>query len=166
MSLNDWLTRLRKPPRRSRRHTAAFPQALESRTLLTVFTEFGSENGELEVRSNAGDDITITSSEDGGDVLINGESTGVNPTDVKSLEVRGGKLANRIDLTGVTDEVFTSLDEVEVKGNAGDDVIIGSEFDEELRGGAGNDDIQGNDGDDEVKGDLSLIHISEPTRPY
>lgn len=155
MKLNHWLAQMSSPSRRRRRHVACNKQGevLENRALLTVITEFDAAIGELEVESNAGDTIVVSSSATGDDVLVNGNSTGLNPADVKKLEVKGGPLANRLDISAVTDEVFTSLVEVEVKGNGGNDTIIGSEFNDELSGGAGDDSVDGHAGDDHLKGE-------------
>ena len=54
---------------------------------------------------------------------------------------------------------------VTINGNGGDDDINGGEVDDVLSGDGGNDTIRGNRGSDTGIG-LSLIHISEPTRPY
>lgn len=153
MKIQNWLDCLRKPNRRSRSRAAGTSETLETKALLSVTTGFDSSSGELEIRSDAGDDITVAASEDGSDVLVNGESTGVAPSDVISLEVKGGPLANTLDVSAVTEADFTNLESVEVKGNGGDDILIGSEFDDDLEGGQGNDDIDGGDGADSLKGD-------------
>jgi len=153
MKLNGWLDTLRKTDRR-RRRTGSLTSAevLEAKAMLTVMIEF--EAGELEVSTAGADDIAVSSSADGSDVLVNGNSTGVSPADVSKLEVKGGVGNNIIDVSGVTDAVFTNLLTIELKGAAGDDTLVGSDdFSEDLRGGSGNDSLEGGDGDDSLRGD-------------
>lgn len=153
MKLANWLDNLRKPTKRKRSRQRPSPESLETRTLLTVITEFDAAIGELEVKSDAGDSIVVSSSVDGSDVLVNGGSTGIDPAAVRKLEIKGGPLANNIDISAVTPAVFTSLRSTELKGNAGNDTLVGSDFDDEIKGGSGNDIIDGGAGNDELKGD-------------
>ena len=55
-----------------------------------------------------------------------------------------------------------------INGGDGDDVLWGSDGADSISGGDGDDEIRGFAGNDWLYGmeDLSLIHISEPTRPY
>ncbi|MFK7817542.1 MAG: hypothetical protein AB8G99_02390, partial [Planctomycetaceae bacterium] len=127
MKIENWLSALHKPTRRvKRRGKSRSCESLEVKALLSVTMDFGADDGELEVKSSADDAIVIGASADGTDVLINGESTGVAPAQVRKLEVTGGPLANSIDISAVTDEVFSNLSTIELKGNAGDDTLVGS----------------------------------------
>lgn len=150
MKMRNWLDGCKQNKRRIRQKQAQ-AEKLETRTLLSVTNSFEAATGELEIRSDSDDAIVVTASAN--DVLVNGQSTGVAPADVEKLELKGGPLGNLLDVSGVSRATFTSLTEIELKGNGGDDTLLGSEFEDDLDGGTGNDDIEGGDGDDDLRGD-------------
>lgn len=99
--------------------------------------------GKLTVTSNAGDAITITC--DGTNVKVNTLNPGAATAcaAITEIEVTGDAGANNINLTGVTDELFTGLTTVGVDGAGGNDTIAGSEIQDTLAGGSGHDRVIG-----------------------
>ena len=143
---------------------SALSERLEDRTMLSVTALW--LNGELSVRSDSGDSIAIET--DGNlEVLVrvNGlEDTSVPQiaaSEVRSIIVEGGDLANVIDLRGVDATAFSYADAVTgdpmsvlVRGHNGNDTIYGSPgFGDTISGGDGNDFIVGREGDDQIDGD-------------
>jgi Ca2+-binding RTX toxin-like protein len=68
--------------------------------------------------------------------------------DVQSVLVRGGRGADRIDLTDVDRHAFPVLLEIGLFGEAGNDTILGSQLSERLDGGGGVDELRGDGGPD------------------
>lgn len=71
-----------------------------------------------------------------------------DPAFLRSLTIIGGAAADAINLTGLSRTVYARLAAVTLSGGAGNDVIVGSEFDESLSGGLGNDTMDGAGGTD------------------
>ncbi len=85
-----------------------------------------------------------------------GQNEGVHTDDVKEIVVNGGSGDDIIEV----DQISTSLtywhadldDNITLNGNAGNDVLRGSELDDDLNGGFGDDVIESNGGYDEIRG--------------
>ena len=116
--------------------------------------DFEPTSGQLVIHadgnSSEGEQITVSADPETGQLLVNGDpvttvspmTTGVWPPpppvflpvlahEVRSIFVIGGPGADTIDLSGVTLAAFVNLESVVVDGGAGDDLIIGSQFDQE-----------------------------------
>ena len=145
--------------RRCRSHRSAVEQ-FESRILLTTI-DFASATGLISVQGAGLTSETIVletnllgmvqvSSQDVRDE--SGEPVPANA--VRVIRITGSRSNDLIDLSAVTDLVFSGLGDrgILVNGLAGDDTIIGSEGDDRLLGGGGADEISGGDGDDLIKG--------------
>jgi len=145
---------------------SALTERLEDRTMLSVTALWTDLDGKLSVRSDSGDSIAIET--DGNlevVVRVNGlEDTSVPPiaaSEVRSIIVEGGDLANVIDLRGVDATAFSYADAVTgdpmsvlVRGHNGNDTIYGSPgFGDTISGGDGDDFIVGREGDDQIDGD-------------
>ena len=91
--------------RRVSRVASVAAELMESRTLLSVNSVFSA--GTLSVVSDADDAVAVAASS--GQVTVNGQPIGVAASTVTTLNVTGGPLANQIDLTGVSQSTFTSL---------------------------------------------------------
>lgn len=156
MLLSHWTQRIQlliQQSRSLRRRTARRrnrPEMLEPRVLLTVATSFEAGNGELNISSDAGDQIVVDVS--AGEVTVNGTTTGVLASDVQRLDVDGGPDANLINLTAVTAASFPNLVLVDIDGNDGDDVISGSQMADDIDGNGGDDRISGQGGNDTLSG--------------
>ena len=155
MQFQSWLDALRnrvrtnrsRRPAGQRRGTPNSPppatsESLENRALLSVSSLL--INGELSIISDDADSITVrpnpTSTTDL-QVIENGvEATtlsGVQVTDVTSINIRGGSGSNNIDLSLVDPALFTNLVSVNIEGRDGNDTIVGtSGFDDVIDGGA------------------------------
>lgn len=138
---------------------------LESRQLLAVVAEFS--DGTLQVAID--DDSPAVVGVDAGTVVVNGvaavnvdsPATPVDASSVSRIAVNAtGDYANEISLEGVTSADFTSLSEVVVNAGAGNDTIVGSEFDDRLSGGDGNDIIEGGAGNDLILGGAGADELS------
>ena len=154
----------RRRARCKSRQCASETVQLEPRILLSATAGFDSVSHELYVQSSTTESLTI-SSDQSGNVLFNGAvvTDGSNPvsaSDVESIRVQGGTGRNVIRLSGVTTNVFTALNSVNVNGNGGNDYIVGSQFDDVIRGGAGDDTINGGLGDDTISGDDGLDRLA------
>jgi len=150
---------LRRPAR-----VSAVSERLEDRTMLSVTSLW--LDGELSVRSDSGDSIAI---ETNGNlevvVKVNGaEDTSlpqIAASDVRSIIIEGGDLANTIDLRAVDSTSFSYVDPVTgdpmsvlVKGHNGGDTIYGSPgFGDTIFGGDGDDFIDAREGNDQINGD-------------
>ena len=179
MHLTSWLNsvKVRLGSLKTRHHTrqlvrrpapvSALTERLEDRTMLSVTALWvGGELGELSVRSDSGDSIAI---ETDGNLEVVGRVNGLEDTsvpriaasEVRSIIVEGGDLANVIDLRGVDATAFSYADAVTgdpmsvlVRGHNGNDTIYGSPgFGDTISGGDGNDFIVGREGDDQIDGD-------------
>ena len=80
-----------------------------------------------------------------------------------------------IEGVGSNDTLIGGVGDDVLFGGTGDDTLIGGSGDDTLVGGGGADVVDGGEGADVLELDgsvgvtaegLSLIHISEPTRPY
>jgi Ca2+-binding RTX toxin-like protein len=172
MHFHSWLEAIRNRNRR-RKQTRPRPadvcqqptESLERRTLLSVSSLI--INGELSIISDADDSIAIrvnpfdlTTLQ----VLENGTSAttvgNVQVADITSININAGAGNNLIDLSGVDSNTFINLTSVSVRGNDGNDTIIGTldlndsltggDGDDTITGGLGNNVIDAGDGNDEV----------------
>jgi len=78
--------------------------------------------------------------------------------------LEGGDGHDELDGSLGDDELFGGADDDLLVGGPDDDMLDGGEGDDQLHGGRNNDHLLGGAGEDHLY--LSLIHISEPTRPY
>jgi hypothetical protein len=127
---------------------------LEDRTTPAVTATFSA--GTLTVTSdNASDTITINAPLL---VEVNGNPVpgGVLPSSVTSLFVNGNGGNDTINLTAVTKAQFTALITVFIDGGEGNDIILGSEFDDDIEGGLGNDEVTGRRGNDRINLGLGI----------
>lgn len=152
--------------RRTKVPVAGQLEQLEGKSLLSVSALF--VNGELNVVSDANDDITVSSSGSGAStkvlVLANGNlvtSVGSVPTSsVTSIVIQGGNLENNINLSAVSVSNYPNLTGINVDAGHGSDTILGSNgIAETLLGNHGDDvitclngasSINGNDGNDTI----------------
>jgi RTX calcium-binding nonapeptide repeat (4 copies)/PASTA domain len=110
-------------------------------------------DGELLVGSDAADPISVTCA--GGRAKVNGADPEGDPApcgQVVFIEVYGGPGPNAINLAGVNAAAFTSVEEVIVGGDEGNDTIAGSQLPDGLDGDLGDDTLRGNTGSDELSG--------------
>ena len=104
------------------------------------------------------EDITITKHPDTGGLAINGECTGYLAGDIYSLNIEGGEGDNKIDLSNMKPEDFPNLDGEEgekrttVRGEQGNDEIIGHDMGCIMEGGDGDDKLTGGKKNDEMHG--------------
>ncbi len=167
MRLSDWLQGLRRNRRskpRARRPQASRPPAelLEDRTLLSVTSTFLQPAGELSIVADGGESIAVGSTAGATplvQVLVDGVVDSSLPdipaASVQTILVRGGELANVIDLSGVHSSVFTGLTRIEVYAGNGDDQILGTDdpaLVDQLDAGHGDDTVWAFQGDDVVDG--------------
>lgn len=113
-----------------------------------VIAEFAL--GILTVRGDAAND-TIAIECVNGNVRINDAppSTGRARCErIRSILVRAGGGADRVDLSAVRRPAFDILLEVGVFGEGGDDLVMGSALADRLHGGPGADTLRGGGGDD------------------
>ncbi len=152
--------------RRTKVPVAGQLEQLEGKALLSVSALF--VNGELNVVSDANDDITVSASGSGTSarvqVLANGNlvtSVGsVLTSSVTSIVIQGGNLENTIDLSAVSIANYPNLIGINVDAGHGSDTILGSNgIAETLLGNHGDDlitalngasSINGNDGNDTI----------------
>ena len=71
----------------------------------------------------------------------------------KKLSYTGNWHSEKIDASGLAFTNGKSNTGVKINGNAGNDIIIGSVFNDTLKGGAGNDTITGNKGTNSIDGE-------------
>ena len=158
----------RRPMKRQQRAAGRSIEDLELRTLLSVRAVFDPSTQELQVTAKHGESVKLGVNKHG-DVTVNGHrvkfqgpdgKTASNVAGIESIVINGGDRSNKIDLSGVTESRFTGLTNVAIHGNAGDDLIVGSQFNDDITGGTGNDDIHGGGGHDSIHGDdgQDLIH--------
>ena len=152
--------------RRTKVPVAGQLEQLEGKAVLSVSALF--VNGELNVVSDANDNITVGSTGTGTStrvqVLANGNlvtSVGSVPSSsVTSIVIQGGNLENTIDLTAVSITNYPNLTGINVDAGHGSDTILGSNgIAETLLGNHGDDlitglngasSINGNDGNDTI----------------
>ena len=149
-SVRESLRRPSRPVRRSKAAGLAGSERLEDRTLLSVSSSFNPLAAELSVTSDADDAIQVSAN--AGQVMVNGQPTGVMAGDVQHMVVNGGPGANAIDMSGVLPADFTHLQDMQVHGGDGADSITGSPFDDAIHGDAGQDMISGHAGHDWLDG--------------
>jgi Ca2+-binding RTX toxin-like protein len=102
-----------------------------------------------------GENDTIGIRCQGGDVSVSGmePSTGAAPcSSIVSIQVTAGGGADRVDLSRVTAEEFTTLTSIAVSAGGGDDRVDGGPLGETLGGDAGNDRIGPGGGVDALEG--------------
>ena len=129
----------------------------ESRRLLSATASYDAGTHTLTLTSTGAESMAVTTNTQG-QVLFNKAvvHNGAAPllaADVHALVVNGGTGSNKIDMSKVTRAAFTTLTSVTINGNAGNDRIIGSEFDDAIHGGIGNDTINGGAGADDIFGE-------------
>ena len=98
-----------------------------------------------------GDDVTVRC--EGGQVTVNHDHPSGGPTacaDLRRILVFAGEGPDRVSLGDVTLNAFDHLTVTSVSGQAGDDVLIGSEIGDDLVGGAGVDSLRGGKGRDHL----------------
>ena len=104
-------------------------------------------------------DVSVSTVSGTVEVRVNGlvDSTiSIAAAAVQTLTVLGGSGGNTIDLSGVTLANFPHAGgvAVSVAGQAGSDLIVGSDFDDDIDGGSGQDTISGGGGNDSIIGGL------------
>ncbi|MGZ8606545.1 MAG: calcium-binding protein [Actinomycetota bacterium] len=104
--------------------------------------------------------LTVSGDGDGNDIVVACVNGNVRVNDappsggrvrcriVRSILVRAGDGADRVDLSGVGRTAFDVLLEVGVFGEAGNDTLTGSSLADRLEGGGGADTLRGGDGPD------------------
>lgn len=159
--------------RRPERRDNVPSESLEQRALLSVSTLL--VGGELSIYMDGADEVIVRADPSDPDptngaplqVIENGIAAttvgGANVNQVKSIRVRGGGLANLIDLSAVRANVFTGLTNgIRVDGGDGADTILGSadlndsisgsDGDDSIVGGSGANTLDGGDGNDSIDG--------------
>ncbi len=119
--------------------------------MLSITT--GYSNGQLTISSDsASETIAITSENAGGTnwTRVNGQDIGVAASSVTRIDVYGGMGDDTIDLSSVSATAFGSLTTVNLSGDDGNDVLIGSQLNDTLAGGSGDDALSGGEGDDSL----------------
>lgn len=150
-----WWNRARRNPNGGRRCQTPI-ERLEQRIVPTLTANFNAMNGTLTVTATAAESIAVT--DVSGNVAVNGNvafgGTGTTTASaaVAKLVIQGGTGANNINLSGVTDTVFTLLSEVSIVGGQGNDVIVGSGVEDTIvwNNGDGSDRIDGGAGQDKL----------------
>ncbi len=174
MHLQQWLDSIRQRLQRGSRgvnarrraeHRDNVPsESLEQRALLSVSTLL--VGGELSIYMDGGDTVAVRPDPNDTDptngaslqVIENGVAAttigGANVTQVRSIRVRGGGLANSIDLSAVSSTFFTNLTNgIRVDGGDGADTILGSaDLNDSILGSDGNDSIVGGSGANTLDG--------------
>ncbi len=145
--------------RRTKVPVAGQLEQLEGKALLSVSALF--VNGELNVVSDANDNITVGSTGSGAStrvqVLANGNLVtsvaSVLSSSVTSIVIQGGNLENTIDLSTVSIANYPNLAGINVDAGHGSDTILGSNgIAETLLGNHGDDLITGLDGASSING--------------
>ena len=77
----------------------------------------------------------------------------VDPALFRSITITGGSRADSINLNGLLRSVYPNLTRISLNGGAGNDIIIGSDFDDSISGGLGNDMLIGGSGNDSLRGE-------------
>lgn len=85
------------------------------------------------------------------------------PATVTSLTINGGSKNDEIDLSGLDPAIYTGLvgTTVKIKGNAGNDRLVGSFANDSIDAGSGNDTLTGGDGDDTLIGNAGTDRLVE-----
>ncbi len=83
----------------------------------------------------------------------------VDPAFIQSITITGGTGADSINLTGLSLSTYARLTRVSLNGGAGNDTIVGSNFDETISGGLGNDSLNGAGGTNTLSesGDVNFM---------
>jgi Ca2+-binding RTX toxin-like protein len=122
----------------------------------------------LVMRATAGDTVDPTCNANDRVRTRAGLITTVPCSTLKSLRIEGSPVNDYITMIFMQRALFPTLTSVTVVGQAGDDRIIGGDFDELLAGGTGNDRViggpgndivQGNSGDDKISGGLGADSV-------
>ena len=98
-----------------------------------------------------GDEVTVRC--ESGQVTVNHDRPSGGPTacsDLRRILAFAGEGPDRVNLGDVTLNAFDRLTATSVSGQAGDDVLIGSEIGDELAGGGGVDSLRGGRGPDHL----------------
>lgn len=101
--------------------------------------------------TSEGDDVTVRC--ESGQVTVNHDDPSGGPTacaDLRRILAFAGEGPDRVNLGDVTLNAFDRLTATSVSGQAGDDVLIGSEIGDELVGGGGVDSLRGGRGSDHL----------------
>lgn len=109
-------------------------------------------DGILTVSGTSGGDSIVVRCE-GGDVTVNGSRPSGGPdacASLRRIEVVVGGGRDDVDLGDVTRSAFGDLRAVVVRGEAGDDTLVGSAFGDDLGGGRGEDVLRGGQGADRL----------------
>ncbi len=147
-----------KKHRRRKHRTLNSIELLEARQMLAVEILWDASEGSLTVVGTAeSESIQISTTNSivsvNGVAVVAADGSGdVDASLVQSIEVSGGDGNDVIDLGDVTTSEFSQLSVVTADGDAGDDILVGSEFDDALTGSSGNDVIAGNGGADFIQG--------------
>lgn len=106
----------------------------------------------LTVRGTAqGDTVTVRC--EGGDVTVNQARPSGGPDacrDLRRIVVLAGAGPDVVNLGDVTRDAFDDLKRILVRGEEGQDRLVGSELGDELHGGGGADELRGGKGPDVV----------------
>ena len=127
--------------------------------LATTTSSYAS--GVLTVTTDAA--VTISCESETGVLLVNGadvDSGRAYCEATQLIRVQGDAAVNTVDLSGVFADDFAKGASTRVQGNAGADVITGSQLPDHLSGGIGADQILGGDGDDVLKGGVGADQIN------
>lgn len=83
----------------------------------------------------------------------------VDPSSIRSLRFTGGSKNDSINLTGLSNSLYSHLTRIVISGGDGNDAITGSDFAETISGGLGNDVLKGGGGMDCLteSGDVSFV---------
>ena len=167
-SFSRWLfpRSTNRATRRTRQQWLRTPGEVLERRIVPALTQFAA--GALTVTAQAANEalmVSVTS----GNVSVNGAATAFAAADVTALIVQGNDGANNINLAGVTEADFTTLNDVSVIGGKGNDTIVGSEFADSIvwNNGDNSDRIDGGAGQDRLvvngsatSGDVFTIGVS------
>ena len=127
--------------------------------LATTMSSFAS--GVLTVTTDAA--VTITCESESGALLVNGADVDTGRAYCETthlVRVLGDAAVNTVDLGSVFADDFEKGASTQVQGNAGADVITGSELPDHVSGGIGADQILGGDGDDVLKGGVGADQLN------
>ena len=122
------------------------PSARAGTIVSNVADDILTVNGTTE-----GDDVTVRC--ESGQVTVNHDHPSGGPTacgHLRRILAFAGEGPDRVNLGDVTLNAFDHLTATSVSGQAGDDVLIGSEIGDELVGGGGVDSLRGGTGSDHL----------------
>lgn len=111
--------------------------------LCAAITSSISASNQLIVSTTDGEDCIITI--ESGFVKVNGADPDTGPlpiADMTSFSFGGDSLSNRVDVSAITTADFASFGQLRIDTRGGDDVIVGSEFNDFIIPGDGVDTIE------------------------